>query len=265
MRNIFLSVVVVSALVIAGVGGTLAGFSDTEMSENNYFEVGSLDLKVSKGTDVGYNDGDFYPPHEGIGPLIMQTPIWPCQSSDWNFDIHNVGDPEGKLAYCYIHFKDFVCYEVLTTKVPDGRPEPEDVSELGGWLANQVLPGIGEIGADCTLDNYIEVAIYFDVDRDGTPELILGDDTWADPLYLGELECFWIYLDQIEVCEGPVYGKISLHISNIPEDDFGYDIFADDMPFDHWPTNALMNDGVNFTVEWALTEEQMPARVVYVP
>ena len=32
MKNILLSVVVVSALVVAGIGGTFAGFVDTEES-----------------------------------------------------------------------------------------------------------------------------------------------------------------------------------------------------------------------------------------
>ncbi len=47
MKNIFLAIVIVSALAIAGIGGTLAGFSDTEQSLNNVFEVGNLDMLVS--------------------------------------------------------------------------------------------------------------------------------------------------------------------------------------------------------------------------
>ena len=50
MKSIFLSVVVICALVISGLGGTLAGWSDTEEAQDNVIVTGSLDLKVN-GTD----------------------------------------------------------------------------------------------------------------------------------------------------------------------------------------------------------------------
>jgi predicted ribosomally synthesized peptide with SipW-like signal peptide len=265
MRNVFLSVVVICALAIAGVSGTVAGFSDTEFSEENYFEIGSLDLKVSKNSAGPYDDGWNPAVYDGIGPLITQAPIWSCQSSDWTFDVCNIGDPQGTPAYLYIHLKDFDCYEVMTDKVTDGRTEPEDVAEDGGWLANEEIDGIGELGAGCNLTDYVDIVIYFDRNRSGGPEEIYGDSTYVDPLYISDIECKWIYLDILDVCEGPVYGKISLHFSNIPEDEFGEDYFADDTPFDHWPTNALMNDGMEFIIEWALTEDPLPADMVYNP
>lgn len=40
MKNILLSAVVVSSLIVTGVGGTFAGFSDTELSQENYIETG---------------------------------------------------------------------------------------------------------------------------------------------------------------------------------------------------------------------------------
>jgi len=39
MKSIVLSVVVISALLVGGIGGTLATWSDSETSEDNYIET----------------------------------------------------------------------------------------------------------------------------------------------------------------------------------------------------------------------------------
>jgi predicted ribosomally synthesized peptide with SipW-like signal peptide len=256
MKNIFLSVVVICALAVAGVGGTLAGFSDTELSEDNYFEVGSLDLKVSyKGVEY---DDPFVP------TMFNATKMWPCISKDFTFDMHSLSEPDGELAYAYIHFKDFLCDESPSTKHPTGRPEPENVAEGGGWLANVNTAPLGPLGQDCTLPDYVEIYIEFDLDGDGILEPILGNPIWGDPgtVYLGELDCWWIDLGVLPACQTRD-GKVSLHISQIPEEDFGYDYFPDDKPFNDWPTNALMLDKCTFSVEFALTQDPIPPDQVW--
>jgi predicted ribosomally synthesized peptide with SipW-like signal peptide len=56
MKNIVLSVVVVAALMAAGIGGTLADFSDSEEEMGDVLQAGSLDLKVN-----GADDPDVLP------------------------------------------------------------------------------------------------------------------------------------------------------------------------------------------------------------
>jgi predicted ribosomally synthesized peptide with SipW-like signal peptide len=269
MKNLFLSIVVVCAIVVAGVGGTLAGFSDTEQSLNNVFEVGNMDLKVSH-NGIEYNDP--------FVPAIVQAYLaWPCTSQDFLFDLHNVSDnPQSGNAY--ICFKNFNCYEVQTAKHPTGRPEPEEVAENGGMLANVATPGMGPWGQDCTLLDFVEIYLEFDLDGDGVMDPVLGNPIWGGPgtVYVGDLwsgvtdECLWIPLGQIPGCETR-YGKISLHISNWSEEEwndrFGtsLDFFPNDIPFNDWLTNLFMNDGVDFTIDFGLTQDQILPPYIYQP
>jgi predicted ribosomally synthesized peptide with SipW-like signal peptide len=256
MKSVLLSVVVISALVVAGVGGTLADFSDIEKSENNVFEVGALDLKVSV-DDVEYDDPNV--------PFIMHASgAFPCCSKDALFDVHNTGEGQG-TGYLYVHIKDVECYEVPGVKHPSGRTEPEDVAENGGWIGNVEVPGIGPLGADCTLGDYIEVVIEYDLDGDGVIDLVVGDPTYVNPVYLNDLVCNWIPLGELPNCNTR-YGKISLHISDHAESEWGMDYFPDDSPCNDWPTNALQLDGASFTVEFGLFQQPMaPGTQVYYP
>jgi len=284
MRNVFLSVVVICALLVAAIGGTLAGFSDTEASMENMFEVGNMDLKVSKPWNgPEYNDPDV--------PAIAQAVLaWPCVSQDFTFDLHNVGD-NTQDSYAYMCFKNYLCYEVTdvenpATKHPDGRPEPEVVAEEGGELANVTTPALGAWGQNCTLADFVEVVLYYDMDGNGLitdeGDLVLGNPLWGGEgtVYLSELwsgvadECLWIPLDTLQGCEKR-YGKIELHISNWSEDDWGEqtgqnlnDRFlngADDAynPFNDWPTNVFMSDGVKFEMCFGLTQNMIGADYIF--
>jgi predicted ribosomally synthesized peptide with SipW-like signal peptide len=283
MRNIFLSVVVVSALVIAGVGGTLAGFSDTERSLENYFEVGNMDLKVD--INAGPEQNDYLLPSGewGLEPVVNASLVWPCYSVDRQFSLHNVSDnsaPE-ETGYAYMKFKDYECYEVFTAKFPDPiMPEPERVAQEGGILNNTWTDGMGVWGEDCSLADFYEIYINYDSNA-----FVLGTNTqWGDPgtVYLSdvgtkvgtpEAEQIWIYLGPILGCETK-YGNISSHISNISEEEWNArwdpdyqvpDYMANDLPFNDWLTNLFMNDGVKFTIEFALVSDPIPDAYVYNP
>ena len=91
MKNIFLSVVVVTTLVAAGVGGTFAGFVDTEISEGNFVQAGVSDLLVN-----GKNDP--------IGPKLRFVHAAPCKSVDFWVDVYNWGECQG--GDVYLHFMD---------------------------------------------------------------------------------------------------------------------------------------------------------------
>jgi predicted ribosomally synthesized peptide with SipW-like signal peptide len=272
MKNIFLTVVVVCALVVVGIGGTLAGFSDTERSLNNKFEVGNLDLKVSGNSGVEYDDVGVL----GIPVKIVDaTLVWPCISKDFTFDVHNAGD-NTETSYAYMMFKDITCYEVYTAKFPTpNRPEPENVAENGGVLANVWTAGLGPWGQNCTLKDFIEVVVWIDKNGDGdvadAGEQILGTQVWGGTgtVYLSALAGKWIALGELPGCNLRV-GKMSMHISNWSEEEWSaghatVNYFANDLPFNDWLTNLFMNDGVNFTLEWALAAEPIPASYQYIP
>jgi hypothetical protein len=271
MKNIVLSIVVISALVAAGIGGTLADFSDMERSDGNRFSVGSLDLEVST-DNVNWYDGEI------ITALIIGDLASPCCSKDSTFYLHNKGEGQG-TGYAYLHIKDLVCSE-LPGKYPDGRTETENVAENGGWIGNVEVPGIGPLGADCTLGDYVEVVIEYDIDGDGVLDLIAGNPVWggANTVYLSDVACTWYALGELPKCNTRV-GNISMHISDIPEGDFLWDdddnpatdnvpmdFFPDTSPLNDWPTNALQLDKVTFIVEFGLFQRSMPAGTpVYYP
>jgi|GEM_PF-2131265 len=159
MKNIVLSIMVVSTLLAAGIGGTFAGFVDTEESMGNSFQAGILDLLVN-----GKNDPDV------LGTFTVECGI-PCHSIDRWVDLYNWGQCQG--GFVFIHFKDIVSEEYGVKKhndlgyiydgvstglagIPDGyRPavgeepkgagvwssEPEKIAEVGdGYVGQTYIP-----------------------------------------------------------------------------------------------------------------------------
>ncbi|HEY91641.1 MAG TPA: hypothetical protein G4O07_07385, partial [Dehalococcoidia bacterium] len=214
MKNIVLSVVVVGALAVAGVGGTLADFSDIEKSELNSFETGALDLTISW-MGAEYDDPQ-------VPAIIDASGAWPECSKDHVWDVHNTGEGQG-TGYLYFHIKDIVCYEVTNpeSKHPDGRTEPEDVAENGGWIGNVWTSGVGELGADCTMGDYVYVYIEYDFDGDGDLEPVVGNPVWGGPdsVTLNDIACNWYELGELPNCNTRD-GKISMAIIDLPEADF---------------------------------------------
>ena len=104
MKNVLLSVVVIATLVAAGVGGTFAGFVDTEVSEGNFYQAGISDLLVN-----GLNDP--------IGAKLQYTHGAPCKSIDFWVDLYNWGKCQGGMTY--MHYK-LVASEEAGTKTHDG-------------------------------------------------------------------------------------------------------------------------------------------------
>jgi hypothetical protein len=164
---------------VAGIGGVMADFSDYEVSVDNYFKMGSMDLTVSDGSGFEYNGAN-------VPALIIVANGWPDCSKDRSFDIHNAGENEQVPPWVYIHFKNLDCnwvetkhtdttpYAWLTieddevvrwTSAAGGRigiNEPQDVAIFGGVAGENVdgapvvVPGIGD-AAICLLTRILQV------------------------------------------------------------------------------------------------------------
>jgi predicted ribosomally synthesized peptide with SipW-like signal peptide len=78
------------SLVLAGVGGTLATWSDSETSEGNYIETGSVDLLVANCDADWQNPGEFKddePYGVGLDPCFdtsLAPGTYTCWSLLWN-------------------------------------------------------------------------------------------------------------------------------------------------------------------------------------
>jgi len=184
MKNVILSIVVLAVLVAGGIGGTLADFSDIEVSENNTFATGALDLVVSNNLGQEYN-GDIIP------RILMVTDALPCCDKSVFFDLHNYGQGFQGFPTVYLHVKNLNCGWVMPKKAyawldaagnkvnppaqiptegtlgtgfPKPVTEPEYVAEKGGIvgeLANGTVvtvPGtLFGLGENCTLARHIGV------------------------------------------------------------------------------------------------------------
>jgi predicted ribosomally synthesized peptide with SipW-like signal peptide len=248
MKSIFLSVIVISALAIAGIGGTLAGFSDTESIEKNKIEMGSIDLKV--------NGTDDLPWGEGLSGLISLTKLNPGEEYRTAVKVQNAGDKDG---YLYIHFKNMNCYNIETHEEwwieEEGtgkmKPEPEIVAEYGGKVNCCTVPGLGVSGDDCSMGSHVKVAIDFDGKWViGTPE---------KPINLGSLNCSTYAIGELPLC-GEVH-EVSFYVI-VPQ-------VADPLwprcaagalepeELKYWPTNRIMADGISFDIELLLFDKPL--------
>ncbi|ADC65841.1 conserved hypothetical protein [Ferroglobus placidus DSM 10642] len=132
---------VVSLLVLGVVGillgsGTLAYFSDTETSEDNYIAAGTLELKLGDGDNTWYDDPDI--PNYTISDVY---PGW----SDWvDFYAKNFGSIDGDL-----YMK--VTYTENSGDNPEAEGSPDD-AVLDDYLCVAITVG----GSSLNLNTYDE-------------------------------------------------------------------------------------------------------------
>jgi predicted ribosomally synthesized peptide with SipW-like signal peptide len=268
--KILLSIVVIAALMIAGIGGTLAGFSDTEESFNNIIQSGSIDLRV--------NGKDQAPWGEGIDTIIQLDRIMPDKEYWAKVIVANCGEsleadqetPEP--AWLYIHFKNMVCtndepehlgidisnpqpdWPDIVLKNPDAilppdgspfKPEPECVAEFGGMVEQTWVDGLGQLGDECCLGTHVEITIWVDDET--------GDPVWG-PDFIGLLNCNQLEIGPLEPCgvEHTIIMKIVL-----PQEQFEDLTWEGHPKFKHWPANAFMNDRLTFDLMFKLLQERL--------
>jgi predicted ribosomally synthesized peptide with SipW-like signal peptide len=243
-------VVVVGALIAAGIGGTLADFSDIEISEDNYFGTGALDLVVSNylGTEFPNDAPTFY----------MITNALPCCDKSVFLDLHNYGAGWQTDPYAYLHIKNLSCGWVMPKKpfawlneagakvaAPDPLPaigfrgtgyprpvtEPEYVAEMGGVAGELVdgtpvtVVGMGEYGENCEVSEHVDV-VFIEVagpyDHDSAPmtsatvpqaDWRLIDISGYDADNNGKVNVNEVVCKEIELGQIPGCQKIWVHLA----------------------------------------------------
>jgi predicted ribosomally synthesized peptide with SipW-like signal peptide len=205
----FLAFIVIVAVVVSAMGGTLAHFSDTEESVNNTIEVGAMDLKVGHPTlaNVWFDDPD-------VPVLISTDYLETIQSEDFEIPLKNVGQPADDPCHVYVHFKEVVCENIDADHDPTNgiqNPEPEDVAQWGGKHAQTDIAGLGDnFGDNCSLADWLWVNIEYPY-LDPNP-------TYTYSGYLGDLVCTNVLLGALNKGDEAVF-HIDVKLNNIDEDD----------------------------------------------
>lgn len=257
MKSIFLSVIVVCALAIAGIGGTLAGFVDTEESLNNSITTGSLDLKVSDGH--GWQDDPEY--GAGLPTLITLTDVMPGKLYETVYYVCDMGqavNPDGtpEPAYLYFIIKNMCCANVNPTHpgpfyedtavngAEKMKTEPEMVAEYGGKVDCQTVAGIGGLTGDgCCMRSATQVRVFLDGKR------VVNWMTLLDLQTAG-----YVYLGEIMPCGALHTIKLQFRVPQVEDTTWvGKGGWA---PLAYWPTNAYQLDKVQFDIETALLQEK---------
>jgi predicted ribosomally synthesized peptide with SipW-like signal peptide len=269
MKSIFLSVVIISALVISALGGTFATWSDSEVSMDNTITTGSVDLKVNDRDDKPYGRGvqkivdiDCMIPEKCYGPFPVEL---------WNAGVCNTS------SKAYMHIKDLVCENAKPKKgsgyrdhyikpdatldpdpydwiYGDKKPEPELVAEYGGKVNCTEVPGVGTIGDNCCMSTHVTVAVT-DSDQMGQGKVyVIADD-------ILKYECQKIYLFDLEPCQ-PEMIYFWFKLDQPSEEDYMLDLIPDEgepgydklhnQMFNDWPSWALMRDMLTFNIEFDL-------------
>jgi len=265
MKSIFLSIIVISALVIAALGGTFATWSDSETSAGNYIETGSLDLKVNGADDAPWGEG--VPIKVGVTCVVPDVVYGPYEVELWN---------AGQCTYdsqAFLHVKRVQCYNVepKVNPYPDGgsaywpagestgyedpdtgigdyvpapsllKPEPELVAEYGGKVDCTTVVGIGPEGDDCSMGSHTVMII---TDTDTDPYTADPDRTIMISDELGKWLCKEIYLFDLAPCQ-PETIYIWFYVKQDREEDWARDYIPDPY-FDTVPdlagNNFLAND-----------------------
>lgn len=281
MKSIFLTVIVVCALATAGIGGTLATWSDSEVAFGNYIETGSIDLKVNQKDDAPWG--------EGIEGDVAVECMIPCQwYGPYPVELWNAAEVCMPDAEAYIHVKTLECSNIDPKERPDGtssgypdpeanndlKPEPELVAEHGGKVNCVMVEGIGIEGDDCSMGSGVQMAVTATEIAPNEP----GAERLGDLDFLGKWVCKEIYLFDLEPCT-PRTIYLWFHLTQHSEEDLGLEDLikhpndmvpvptGDDYDaalmhwekFNDWPSWAYMNDKAVFDIEFdLLLKESMP-------
>jgi len=179
MRKVLMAAMAL-ALVAGLIGmGVYAKWSDTETSKDNYFQAGSLDLKVN-----GKDDPN-------VPVLIEAKNVVPGQGDSVEVTLENAGTLDGEA---YLHIKNLVCYEndVIEPEVDDepGKVELCDaiLVTIGGvtrtlpqWV-NQTV-SLGDLAGNSSMP----VTISWEIDENAGPNIMTDKCTFEIEFSLEQL------------------------------------------------------------------------------
>jgi predicted ribosomally synthesized peptide with SipW-like signal peptide len=266
MKSIFLSVVIICAIAISGIGGTLATWSDSETSMDNRIETGSVDLMVNYADDLPWGTG--------VPAKVQIDCMIPCKVyGPYPVDLWNAGQCTQPSA-AFFHLKNMECSNIPAKEGSGYRcpetgvisPEPELVAQYGGKVNCVEVPGIGRTGDDCSMKSHVYIWIMLD---DTVPEqdVDYDEDVCAYQGKINPIICEEIYLFDLVPCQ-PRTIYLWFHLQQDSEEMyFGDDDFINPDPweadltpeqymywlkFNDWPSWAVMKDRADFDIEFDL-------------
>ena len=187
MKNITKSLAIIAAAAAIVVGGSIAYFSDTDVSGNNTFTAGTLEIDVD-GTNGVWEDG------------FTLDDMKPCYTDYINFKINNTGNNPVDIT------KKLV-FEVNQCDKENGVNEPECEAYGGVYSIGSNDEGICTGGTNIIGDqrNDIESIINYDLSVE---------------VYDGDNKIWWqtIYTDDDNKTLADIYGNEgSVYLGMIPE------------------------------------------------
>ncbi|MFH1639864.1 MAG: hypothetical protein ABIB93_06115 [Chloroflexota bacterium] len=157
MKQKLLVLMVILSLTLTAVRGTFTGFSDSEVSRDNYIEAGDLDLKIASAS-LTWEGSDFRddPPYgPGIAPSFDIPDAQPSSTCEVRYLLWNAGATDGTV-FLLIRIdsdeQDLTNTSRMSVWYDDNGDEVvesgELISESLGTLASQpvslgLLPGYG--------------------------------------------------------------------------------------------------------------------------
>ncbi len=263
MKKILVSLMTIC--LVAGIigGGLFADWTDIEISRDNYFKAGAMDLKISDA------EGNWYQ-YPDVPPLIQYQDAMPESWKEFFFDLHNVGQGEQFIPWVYMHIVNLECFGIQ-------KVQPEIAAETGNAPVGITADGqlvyaaedwtrpagpdnpalLGEFGENCEFAEHVEVEIYTSTVGFEGPwtQVDLTPYTTRAPFDIvkfDELVCQQISLGQLPNCE-VIYVMVRLRLQDIYQNELGFDLPV--IPkFEAWPTNALMKDGMRFDMVFELLQ-----------
>ncbi len=195
MKNIFLSVVVVCALAVAGIGGTLADWQLADVEGNYNWDAGFLTLEIDL-DGVWLVPGAGQLPEGNVGYLINADSIAPGDSGETTLSFHVYADPADPGATANLTVSGFVNSFEHDMLAPEA-------------LAGDTTDGLGTDAGE--LQDFLVIKLWFD--EGSTPgwdnyyvgeELVIVDSEEGDNIYQhGEELLYWgIFADMVTCIEG---------------------------------------------------------------
>ena len=256
-----LALLVVTGLALPMVGSSMATWSDSETSYDNYIETGSLDLKV--------NNLDDEPWGTGVPAKVSIDCVLPCKVyGPYEVELWNAGQCT-EPSEAFIHIKNAECSNALPKPgsgylcpvTGDLKPEPELVAEFGGKVNCTEVPGVGILGDGCTMKSHVRMWITDDPTLVPDKDAPMPQPGFIEDHKMLNLICHEIYLFDMEPCT-PRTIYLYFHLQQPSEEEFGLNLIPNvgepgydamtHAKFNDWPSWALMKDRIDFDMEFDL-------------